>query len=89
MNQSGQLSSPAEDDVLEEVADRAEWVAARRRRFRAALALAGTTAREFAKALGVHQSHLQQVLGRRRGSVRVNEAIEQLIAAHPGVSHGG
>ena len=66
--------------------DETEEVAERRRRFRAALALAGRNALEFAKELGVHESHLQQVLSRRRESVRVNEAIEHFIAGHPGVA---
>ena len=83
MDHTGQQAT-----ALGETEDATGEVAERRRRFRAALALTGRSAREFAKELGVHESHLHQVLSRRREGVRVNEAIDQLIATHPVATNG-
>jgi hypothetical protein len=55
----------------------------RRRRFRAALALAGTTAKGFGLALGVSETHLTAVLRGQRRSARVQAAVDALLAAYP------
>ena len=53
----------------------------RRRRFRAALAMAGQTVAEFAAELGVSHSHLNYVLRGLRASPRIEAAIEKRIRA--------
>lgn len=51
----------------------------RYRRFRAALALSETTARAFAAGLGVTEDHLYLVAKGKRGSRRIEAAIDTLI----------
>lgn len=53
----------------------------RRREFRAALALTGQTAVEFAKALGVSTNHLGLVLRGERQSKRISDAVNTLITS--------
>jgi transcriptional regulator with XRE-family HTH domain len=53
----------------------------RRRRLRAALAMAGGTVAEFAAELGVSHSHLNYVLRGLRASPRIEAAIEKRIRA--------
>jgi transcriptional regulator with XRE-family HTH domain len=54
----------------------------RKRRFRAALAMAGLTAAEFAESVEVTPTHLSFVLSGKRNSARVAEAIDQFIKRH-------
>lgn len=53
----------------------------RRRRFRAALALSGRTAKDFAAELGVSENHLYLVMKGQRESRRIDTAVDALIAA--------
>ncbi len=53
----------------------------RRREFRAALALKGQTAVEFAKTLNISTNHLGLVLRGERQSKRIAEAVDALIAS--------
>lgn len=54
---------------------------ARRRVFRSALALSGTTAVTFARNLGVSANHLSCVLRGERESRRISEAVDAFIAS--------
>ena len=56
----------------------------RRKRFRAALALAGRDAKDFAKDAGVGGAHLSQVLHGHRESAILVEKIEAFIEKHLG-----
>lgn len=51
----------------------------RRRAFRAALALTGTTATAFAERLGVSTNHLSCVLRGDRASKRITEAVAAFV----------
>lgn len=51
----------------------------RRKQFKAAVALAGTTVKEWAESKGVTVSHLNQVLRKRRESPRLDGEIDALI----------
>jgi hypothetical protein len=55
---------------------------ARRKAFRAALALAGTTARAFADQQGVTPEHLSYVLNGQRESRRLMDEVDAFIAKH-------
>jgi transcriptional regulator with XRE-family HTH domain len=50
--------------------------AARRKTFRAALALAGMTQAQWAEAQGVTEGHLSHVLNKRRISKKLLKAVE-------------
>lgn len=52
----------------------------RRRRFRAALALSGRTAKDFAADLGISENHLYLVMKGARESRRIDTAVDTLIA---------
>jgi transcriptional regulator with XRE-family HTH domain len=54
----------------------------RARAFRAALALKGMTALEFAEAAGVHRTHLYLVLRGDRSSERLTALVDKFIAKH-------
>lgn len=53
-----------------------------RKRFRAALALAGITQGDFAKRCGVTSGHLSWVLSGFRESASLMEKVEAFIAQH-------
>lgn len=52
----------------------------RKKQFKAALVMAGKTAKGWAKEQGVTDAHLNQVVIRARTSERLNAAIDALIA---------
>jgi hypothetical protein len=52
--------------------------------FRAALALAGTTAERWAEGEGVTSGHLSHVLAGKRESATLTEKIDAFIAKHMG-----
>jgi hypothetical protein len=54
----------------------------RNKHFRAALALAGTTARDWAKAQDVTPGHLTHVLQGRRESISLTDKIDDFIVEH-------
>jgi hypothetical protein len=54
----------------------------RKARFRAALALAHTTMREWAEQQGVTTGHLHQVLSGDRESVTLTTAVDAFIEQH-------
>lgn len=54
----------------------------RHRQFRAALALAGRSARHFAESIGVHHNHLHFVLRGDRESRRVDKLVDAFIAEY-------
>jgi transcriptional regulator with XRE-family HTH domain len=54
----------------------------RRKRFRAALALAGMTQQSFAEQAGITPDHLSLVLAGKRASVRLMERVDEFIARH-------
>lgn len=55
---------------------------ARKKRFRAALALAGKSGSQFATELGVSSTHVYLVLVGQRESPRIDAAIDALIAKY-------
>lgn len=60
----------------------AKTVAARKKRFRAALALAETTAEAWAHENGVTAGHLSQVLSGKRDSRSLLEKIDTFTRKH-------
>lgn len=54
----------------------------RRKRFRAALDLAGHTQESWATTVGVTAGHLSQVLGGKRESAALTEKIDAFILEH-------
>lgn len=54
----------------------------RRKEFKAALALAGTTAREWCEIAGVTEGHLYQVLASKRESPPLVAKIDAFIERH-------
>lgn len=54
----------------------------RRREFRAALALAGSTVAAFARELGVSHNHINSVLRGERTSKRITDAVELFVRRH-------
>lgn len=54
----------------------------RKQLFRAALAIAGQSAREFAEAEGITPQWLSQVLNEREESIRLTVKIDTFIAKH-------
>lgn len=57
-------------------------IEARRKRFRAALALAGVSLKQWASTEGVTRQHVREVLLGRRVSAPLNEKIDAFIAQH-------
>lgn len=55
---------------------------ARKARFRAALALAGLTAEEWAERNGITPGHLSQVLAGKRESRALTEKIDEFTQQH-------
>jgi hypothetical protein len=54
----------------------------RKRRFRAALALAGMTARQWAAEQGVTDNHVHMVLAGTRESASLTEKVDAFIDKH-------
>jgi hypothetical protein len=54
----------------------------RKERFRAAVRVAGITAKQWCKDNEITEQHLYAVLGGKRESARLTEKVDAFIAAH-------
>ena len=60
----------------------ATLLAIRKRRFKAALALAGITQTQFGKRVGVTQTYVSKILSGKHASLRIELAIEAFTKKH-------